>query len=121
MFVFWAGPGINDEEYFECFCQYGNRVSMDDAEFGALKVGVDKHLPRKPLYVCTINKSNIVKGKEKMVKISFSLHQTCHIYITTSGIDIEKYMMHAVFFEELQHAAHCTTCSTTSIHSSLFQ
>jgi hypothetical protein len=119
--VFCEGPGINDEEEFECFCQYGNRVSMDDAEFATLKAMVDKHLPRKPLYVCTINKSNIVKGKGKMVKISFSVHMTCHIYITTSGIDIGKFMMHAVLFEELQHAAHCTTSSTTRIHSSLFQ
>ena len=74
---------------------------MDDAEFATLKAMVDKHLPTKPLYVCTINKSNIVKGKGKMLKISFSVHMTCHIYSTTSGIDIGKTMMNAVLFEEL--------------------
>ena len=67
--MFPAGPKIVDEEYFEGLCQYANRIVMDDAKFGTLKLVVDKHMPRKPFYVYTINKSNILKGKAKMVKL----------------------------------------------------
>nr|XP_051184092.1 uncharacterized protein LOC127298212 [Lolium perenne]XP_051184828.1 uncharacterized protein LOC127298997 [Lolium perenne]XP_051197025.1 uncharacterized protein LOC127310384 [Lolium perenne]XP_051212193.1 uncharacterized protein LOC127329791 [Lolium perenne] len=39
---------------------------MDDAQFATLKQLVDKHMPRKPPYVCTIKKSIVVKNKAKM-------------------------------------------------------
>jgi len=51
------------EDDFEAFCEYANRVEMDDSEFGRLERIVEKHLPSKPLYVCTLKKSNIVEGK----------------------------------------------------------
>ena len=70
-YLFQAGPGKEDKEDFEFFCRYANRVAMDDAKFDTLKRAVDEHLPTKPFYVCTINKSNIVKGKAKMVKLCF--------------------------------------------------
>ena len=65
-----AAPRIDGEEDFEAFCEFANRVEMDDSEFGRLKCVVHKHMPTKPLYVCTIKKLNIVKGKAKMVNIS---------------------------------------------------
>ena len=69
MHLLHAGPGIKFEKEFECFCHYGNCVAMDDAEINVLKYGVDKNLPKRPFYVCTINKSNTLKEKAKMVKL----------------------------------------------------
>ena len=53
---------------------------MDDTEFHRLKRAVAEHMPTKPFYVCTINKSNIVKGKAKMVKLCF-LYKSGDIHI----------------------------------------
>ena len=64
-----VGPVIQTVEDFECYYEYGNRVAMDDTEFTLLKSGVDRHFPRKPFYVCTINKSNTIRGKAKMVNL----------------------------------------------------
>lgn len=70
--ILYAGPNCEEGDDFEGFIRYANRVRMDDAQFATLKQLVDKHMPRKPPYVCTIKKSNVVKNKAKMV--SAGLH-----------------------------------------------
>jgi hypothetical protein len=72
-FLLYAGPGTHGEEDFEGFIEYANRVEMDEDDYRRLERVVEKYLPRKPLYVCTIKKSNIVKGKAKMVNILYIL------------------------------------------------
>ncbi|KAM0877208.1 hypothetical protein ACQ4PT_035642 [Festuca glaucescens] len=60
------GPGIVGNEDFDSFCVFPNLVEMDDEQLGRVKRVVRKHKPSKPLYVFTIKKSNIIKGKAKM-------------------------------------------------------
>ena len=72
LIITYVDPGMESEHDFEGFIEYANRVRMNDAQFGRLKRIVDKHMLRKPLYVCTIKKSNVLKNKAKMV--STSLH-----------------------------------------------
>ncbi|KAM0868510.1 hypothetical protein ACQ4PT_041273 [Festuca glaucescens] len=59
------GPGIEDEHDFEAFIEFANRVNMDDEQFNSLLRLVEKHVPRIPMYVCTIKKSKVVKNKAK--------------------------------------------------------
>ena len=83
-FVFrllYAGPGIESEEEFEAFCEYANRVEMDNAEFHRLERVVSKHMPSKPLYVCTIQKSHTVRGKAKMVNIRMEKENLPYIFL----------------------------------------
>jgi hypothetical protein len=55
---------------------------MDDEDYGILKRWLISSVPRKPLYVSTIKKSNIVKGKAKMVIILIHIN-FLHIFFTT--------------------------------------
>jgi hypothetical protein len=62
-----SGPGIMGNADFDSFCVFPNLVEMDDEQLARLKRVVRKHNPTRPLYVFTIKKSNIIKGKAKMV------------------------------------------------------
>ena len=67
-FVF-PGPNSGTEgEDFEGFIRFANHVKMDDELYDALKRLVHKHMPKKPLYICTIKKSNVLKHKAQMVR-----------------------------------------------------
>ncbi|KAM0845725.1 hypothetical protein ACQ4PT_056166 [Festuca glaucescens] len=60
------GLGIMGNADFDSFCVFSNLVEMDDEQLARVKRVVLKHKPSKPLYVFTIKKSNIIKGKAKM-------------------------------------------------------
>ncbi|KAM0893399.1 hypothetical protein ACQ4PT_025142 [Festuca glaucescens] len=60
-------PGIMGNADFDSFCMFPNLVEMDDEQLARVKRVVLKHKPSKPLYVFTIKKSNIIKGKAKMI------------------------------------------------------
>ena len=63
------GPNCGTEgEDFEGFIRFANRVRMDDEQYDTLKRLVQKHMPKKPLYICTIKKSNVLKHKAQMVR-----------------------------------------------------
>ncbi|KAM0893304.1 hypothetical protein ACQ4PT_025181 [Festuca glaucescens] len=59
------GPGILGNADFDSYV-FPNLVEMDDEQLARVKRVVRKHKPSKPLYVFTIKKSNIIKGKAKM-------------------------------------------------------
>jgi hypothetical protein len=64
-----AGLGIDAEEDFEGFIEYTNRIEMGAKDLRRLESVVHRMVPKDPFYICTIKKSNIVKGKAKMVII----------------------------------------------------
>lgn len=66
LFTTIIGPGIEEEEW-EVFCEYGNRVAMNDAEFGTLRDSINRVMPFNSYYLCTIRNSNTNRGKAKMV------------------------------------------------------
>ena len=59
---------------FEAFIEFGNLVKMDHAEFDSLERMIEINVPRIPMYVVTIKKSNVIKNTAKMVYILFSTH-----------------------------------------------
>ncbi|KAM0821432.1 hypothetical protein ACQ4PT_072221 [Festuca glaucescens] len=71
--------GILGNADFNSFCVFSNLVEMDDEQLARVKRVVRKHKPSKPLYVFTIKKSNIIKGKAKMRTLEL-FNKECVMY-----------------------------------------
>jgi hypothetical protein len=57
-------------------------------------------MPMSPLYVCTIKKSKIVKGKAKMV-ITQAQNKLIHVYFTTYGGFSNIFFIHMYYFSKI--------------------
>ena len=56
------------EEFNEHF-MFGNNLELTSDQVASLKAIVKGHKPSIPYYVCKMNKSNVIRGKAKTVKI----------------------------------------------------
>ena len=56
-------------EEFDEHCVFGNYLELTSDQAASLKVLVKRHKPSISNYVCKMNKSNVIRGKAKMVKI----------------------------------------------------
>ena len=64
----YVGPECFDEDMYDTYCVYPNRVAMLPEQKVILSNICEEKKPRIPLYVCTMNNSMIAeKGQGKMV------------------------------------------------------
>ena len=54
---------------FDEHCVFGNDVEMTSQQVASLRAQVVGQQPPIPYYVCKMTKSNVIRGKAKMVNI----------------------------------------------------
>ena len=55
-------------EEFDDHCMFVNNLELNSDQVASLTAIVEGHKPSIPYYVCKMNRSNVIRGKAKMVK-----------------------------------------------------
>ncbi|CAM0876924.1 unnamed protein product [Alopecurus aequalis] len=62
------GPNKKGRDTYAPYVEYGNCVALDHMQEAYVKAFCAKNKPKKPLYICTLQKSHVIRGKMYFTK-----------------------------------------------------